>query len=114
MGNRKAKMTPEERLEELMTEIVYAICLAADTTPEMLSRWEHRGTLDRIRISCEAITGIRRSPDAGPWIHDKIDETIQSSDFKHDVYLKVYGDFWDAADKSAYISALTDKLNSTT
>lgn len=107
-------MTPEERLEELMSDIIVAICLAAKTTPAELAKWEHRGTLDRIRISCEAITGINRRPDPGPWIPAKDGETIQSTDFKHDVYLKVHGDFWDDADRSAYISALVAKLNSAT
>lgn len=107
-------MTPENRLDELMADIVAAICLAANTTPDMLATWEHRGTLARIRMSCEAIIGIQRSADPGPWVHDTSNETIQSSDFKHDVYLKVHGDFWDAADRSAYTAALANKLNSTT
>lgn len=114
MGYRKAEMTPENRLDELMTDIVAAICLAANTTPDMLAAWEHRAVLDRIRMSCKALIGIQRRADPGPWVQNAADETIHSADFKHDVFLKVYGDFWDAADRAAYMTALTNKLNSTT
>jgi len=54
--------------------------------------------------------------DKGDWfVFKSSDESViglQSNDFKHDVVLKVTGDFSDSEQKEKYCELLADKLNS--
>jgi len=50
--------------------------------------------------------------DAGPWAVFENGAGVISDDFKHDVILKISGDFADNSDRAAYAEALAAKLNS--
>lgn len=50
--------------------------------------------------------------DRGPWHASENGWMIASDDFRHDVVLKVTGDFEDDASRIAYARTLADRLNS--
>jgi hypothetical protein len=67
---------------------------------------------ERIQGTAEALKGMDRKQDDGPWIASLDGRSIQSDDFDHDVMLKVTGDFWNDEDRAAYSRRLCALLNS--
>lgn len=72
---------------------------------------ERRQMTTYLLVACEALVGLDRSPDTGPWTVSSDGRTISSGNFKHDVVLQVTGDFYTDADRRAYALALAERLN---
>ena len=77
---------------------------------------QHHGIADGERCdlcTTEMIDMMSVHPDKGPWTVECDDHRVwlQSDDFRHDVILRVDGDFWDMEQKKAYTQLLADKLN---
>jgi hypothetical protein len=67
--------------------------------------------MGRIRLACEALTGITVQPDKGPWVSSPDGRLISSDNFDHDAQMKVTGDFYDDKARRAYSNAICNQLN---
>lgn len=80
--------------------------------------WCRHGRRESVDDECEHCTletleMKHLRADQGPWTAHKSgpDVYLYSDDFRHDVSLKVSGDFWDVNKKLAYAQLLADQLN---
>ena len=65
----------------------------------------------RIQLAAEALVGRERAVDTGPWTVSADGRYLESDNFKHDVRLKVDGDFYGDGDRIAYATAIANALN---
>jgi len=65
----------------------------------------------RIRCAAEALIGIGKTVDTGPWEVAPDGRVLSSDDFDHDVQLRVSGDFYSDEQRRAYSQALALRLN---
>ena len=83
---------------------------------EQLARlYQHPGyrqnLLMRIECAANALVGIAKEVDTGPWEVSSDGRHLSSDDFEHDVVLEIKGDFYSDEQRKAYADQLAVRLN---